>query len=103
MVVIFLIAYLLIAATFAPSVYGQSYPVARARFAGRVLMTSALMINGALLGILAANTRMRFFQSTSLRRFATLVLSLHISFPLRGAGGTSKKIHLNKQRPAAGN
>jgi hypothetical protein len=101
MIVIFLIAYLLIAATFAPSVYGQSYPVARARFAGRVLMTSALMISGALLGILAANTRMRFFQSTSLRRFAILVLMLLMLYPVRGAWRTSVDVPAYQQRAAA--
>jgi len=101
MVVIFLIAYLLIAATFAPSVYGQSYPVARARFAGRVLMTSALMINGALLGILAANTRMRFFQSAYLRRFAIPVLMLLMLYPLRGTWRSSVEVPLYHQRAAA--
>jgi hypothetical protein len=100
-VVIFLIAFLLIAATFAPSVYGQSYPVARARFAGRVLMTSALMINGALMGILAANTRMRLFQSTPLRRFAILMLMLLMLYPLRGAWRASAEIPAYQQRAAA--
>src|SRR6185436_8100501 len=75
-IVISLIAGLLIAATFAPSVYGQSYPVPRARFAGRVLMTGSLIINGALLGILAANAGTKLFQSIHLRRFAALVLML---------------------------
>ena len=101
MIVIFLIAYLLIAATFAPSVYGQSYPVPRARFAGRVLMTSALMINGALLGILVANTRMRFFQSIHLRRFAILVLMLLMIYPLRGAWRTSVEVPVYQQRAVA--
>jgi hypothetical protein len=100
-IVVFLIAYLLIAATFAPSVYGQSYPVARARFAGRVLMTSALMINGALLGILAANTRMRFFQSTDPRRFAIPVLMLLMLYPLRGAWQTSIEVPVYQQRADA--
>jgi hypothetical protein len=101
MVVIFLIAYLLIAATFAPSVYGQSYPVPRARFAGRVLMTSALMINGALMGILAANTTTKFFQSIHIRRFATLVLMLLMLYPLRGAWRTSIEVPVYGQRAAA--
>lgn len=101
MVVIFLIAYLLIAATFAPSVYGQSYPVARARFAGRLLMTSALMMNGALLGMLIANTRMRFFQSTYVRRFVILVLMLLMLYPLRAAWRTSVEVPVYQQRAAA--
>jgi hypothetical protein len=101
MVVIFLIAFILIAATFAPSVYGQSYPVPRARFAGRVLMTSALMINGALLGILAANTKMRFFQSAYSRNFIMLVLALLMLYPLRGAWRTSLEVPVYQQRAAA--
>jgi hypothetical protein len=101
MVVIFLIAYMVIATTFAPSVYGQSYPIPRARFAGRVLMTSALMINGALLGILAANTGMRFFQSIYLRRFAMLVLILLMLYPLRGARRTSMEVPVYQQRAVA--
>src|SRR5215212_3557827 len=53
-------AYLLIAASFAPSAYGQSYPAARARFIGRLLLTGAFMIEGALLGSLAAQVRLKF-------------------------------------------
>jgi len=100
-IVIFLIAYLFIAATFAPSVYGQSYPVPRARFAGRVLMTSSLTINGALLGILVANTRMKILQSTHLRRFAIPVLTLLMLYPLRGAWRTSVEVPVYQQRAAA--
>ena len=101
MIAVLLLTYLLIAATFAPSVYGQSYPVARARFAGRLLMTNALMINGALLGILAAHVRMKFFRSTHLRGFASLVLILLVLYPLRGAWRTSTEIPAYQQRAAA--
>jgi hypothetical protein len=96
-----LIAYILIAATFAPSIYGQSYPIARARFAGRMLMTGALMINGALLGILAANVSMKLFRSTYLRRFAILALILLMLYPLRGAWQNSTEIPVYRQRAAA--
>jgi hypothetical protein len=99
--IIFLLAYLLIAATFAPSVYGQSYPVPRARFAGRVLMTGSLVINGALLGILAANAGAKLFQSIHLRRFATLALMLLMLYPLRGAWRTSTEVPVYRQRAAA--
>jgi hypothetical protein len=64
-------------------------------------MTSALMINGALLGILAANTRMRLFQSTPLRRFAILMLMLLMLYPLRGAWRASAEIPAYQQRAAA--
>lgn len=100
-IVISLIAFLLIAATFAPSVYGQSYPVPRARFAGRVLMTGSLIINGALLGILAANAGTKLFQSIHLRRFAALVLMLLMLYPLRGVWRTSTEVPVYRQRAAA--
>lgn len=57
-VLIPLIHYLLIAASFAPSAYGQSYPVDRARFLGRLIMTAALMLEGAMLGALIAQSGM---------------------------------------------
>ncbi|GAB1469257.1 hypothetical protein MASR2M66_01330 [Chloroflexota bacterium] len=43
---------LLIAASFAPSVFGQSYPVERMRFLARLLMIITLMLEGILLGLL---------------------------------------------------
>jgi hypothetical protein len=46
-----LLNFLLIAASFAPSAYGQDYPAERARFLGRVLMTVALIFEGGLLGL----------------------------------------------------
>ncbi|HJR79473.1 MAG TPA: DUF6056 family protein [Anaerolineales bacterium] len=101
LIAVLLLMYILIAANFAPSVYGQSYPVARARFAGRLLMTSALMIEGTLLGILGANVRMNFFQSTYSYRFASLVLLLLVLYPLRGAWRTSAEIPAYQQRAAA--
>ena len=96
-----LLAYLLIAASFAPSAYGQSYPVARARFIGRLLLTSALMLEGALLGILVAQIRTRFFRSVYVRGFAMLTLILLALYPLRTAWLTSKQIAAYQQRAAA--
>lgn len=52
-----LLDYLLIAVTFAPSAYGQSYPEERARFLGRFLMTAVLIIEGALLGVWVAQIK----------------------------------------------
>ena len=96
-----LIAYLLIAASFAPSAYGQSYPVGRARFAGRLLMTSALMVDGALLGIFVSNLRTNFFRSVYLRRFAILALMTFVLYPLRTGWLTSREIPAYQQRAAA--
>jgi hypothetical protein len=96
-----LLAYMLIAASFAPSAYGQSYPVARARFIGRLLLTSALMLEGALLGILVAQIRTRFFRSIYVRGFAMLALILLAFYPLRTAWLTSMQIPAYQQRAAA--
>jgi hypothetical protein len=82
-VVIAVIAYLLIAASFAPSVYGQNYPVARARFAGRVVLTCALMTEGALLGILLTGVFTTSFHLARIRLIASLVLLLFSIYPLR--------------------
>jgi hypothetical protein len=98
MVLVSLISYLLIASSFAPSAYGQSYPIPRARFAGRVLMTGALMMEGALSGILIANLRMKIFQSTYFRRFAILAFVLLMFYPLRIALRTSVDIPVYQQR-----
>lgn len=100
-IAILLIAYLLIAASFAPSAYGQSYPVGRARFAGRLLMTSALMLDGALLGIFVSTIRTNFFQSVYLRRFAILALIAFVLYPLRTGWLTSQEIPAYQQRAAA--
>ena len=101
MIAMLLIAYLLIAASFAPSAYGQSYPVGRARFAGRLLMTSALMADGALLGMLLSNIRIIFFQSIYLRRFSILALIILVLYPLRTAWLTSMEIPAYQQYAVA--
>lgn len=100
-IVILVIAYTLIAASFAPSAYGQSYPVGRARFAGRLLMTSALIMDGILLGILVSNIRTEFFQSIYFRRLSILVLMVLMLYPLRTAWLTSMEIPAYQQRAAA--
>jgi hypothetical protein len=101
MIVVLVIAYILIAASFAPSAYGQSYPVGRARFAGRLVMTSALIMVGALLGILVSNKRTNIFQSVHIRRFSILVLMVLMLYPLRIAWLTSMEIPAYQQRAAA--
>ena len=83
MIVVLLLTYLFIAAGFAPSAYGQSYPVPRARFIGRVLMTAALITEGALLGTLASQLKSNLFQSAALHGFATFVLIILMLYPLR--------------------
>lgn len=74
------IMYLFIAASFAPSIYGQSYPVARARFTARVIMTLVLMLEGALFGMVLSTIR-------SLQRslLPLLLLLLLAFYPLRAS------------------
>ena len=100
MLIVLVLAYLLIAASFAPSVYGQSYPVPRARFAARVIMTAALMAEGALIGVLAARAKVRSFQPAALRNFAILILALLALYPLRTAWRTFGEIPVYRQSAA---
>jgi len=58
LVVVPVLTYLLTIATFAPSAYGQSYPVERVRFPAHALLTAALLLEGGLLGLLAARIRL---------------------------------------------
>jgi ABC-type multidrug transport system fused ATPase/permease subunit len=51
-IAILFLMYLLIVASFSPSVLGQGYPVDRVRFYARLIMTLSLMFDGALLGAL---------------------------------------------------
>lgn len=101
MVVILLLTYLFIAAGFAPSAYGQSYPVPRARFIGRVLMTIALITEGALLGALISQWRIHLAEPSILHRLATLALILLMLYPLRTAWRTLGDIPVYQQRAAA--
>lgn len=74
------IMYLLIAASFAPSIYGQSYPVARARFTARVILTLTLMIEGAIFGMLLQ--KIQYLQKSLLPLFLLLLLAF---YPLRAS------------------
>jgi hypothetical protein len=77
--------YGMIAASFAPSIYGQGYPVERARFAGRLLMTTAAMLEGAFLGILLAQWRVLHSQPL-LVLLASVAMAIMALYPLRAAG-----------------
>jgi hypothetical protein len=100
-VVISLLSYLLIAASFAPSVYGQSFPVARARFSGRVVLTCALMVNGALIGMLAAQIRTKGNLLVVLSSLAIIGLMLLSLYPLRTVSHLAADIPVYQQRAAA--
>jgi hypothetical protein len=98
MLLVLAFMYLLIAASFAPSVYGQSYPVPRARFAARVVMTIALIMEGVLLSTLVAQMRL---QSVYLRKAALLAFMILALYPLRTAWRTFGEIPVYQQRAAA--
>lgn len=98
---VLLIGYLLITASFAPSVYGQSFPAERARFAGVVLLSCTLMAVGAILGILAARSGRMFFQSPVMQTGAILLFVVLSLYPLRTAWRVSTDIPLYQQRAAA--
>jgi hypothetical protein len=100
MLLVLMLAYLFIAASFAPSAYGQSYPVPRARFAARVIMTIALMTEGALIGVWAAQVRTKLVQSAMIRNFAILVLAILALYPLRTAWRTAEDIPVFQERAA---
>ncbi len=78
LVVLSLLAYVLIAASFAPSAYGQSYPVARVRFPAHVVVILTLLAEGYWLGQLAKSFR----RPAWTRWLAGLVLLLLALYPL---------------------
>ena len=56
---------LLIAAGFSTSAYGQSFPVARARFFAHYLITITLVFEGVLLGMWLSQVKLKFFNYCS--------------------------------------
>jgi hypothetical protein len=81
LVVIPILSYLLLVASFLPSVYGQSFPVERARFTGQVCLVMGLMIEASLLGSLFAQYRPR----VPLKLVSTILLVVSALYPLRAA------------------
>jgi hypothetical protein len=84
--VIPILSYLLIVASFLPSVYGQSFPVERARFTGQVSLVVGLMIEAALLGSLSAQIRSRITETLNLKLVFAILLAVAALYPLRAAG-----------------
>jgi len=91
MIVIPALAFVLIVTGFAPSVYGQTFPAERARFICRLLMTIALMCEGACLGILVGQWKIRRLPIVTV--FAMGLFALSALYPLR----TAWAVVLNKQ------
>jgi hypothetical protein len=88
--------YIMIAVSFAPSIYGQSYPVERARFAGRLIMTTASLLEGACLGVLFAQWKNARLQTTFVN-LALVLLAVSALYPLR-AGWTILQANLSYDR-----
>jgi hypothetical protein len=101
MILVLIFTYLFIMASFAPSAYGQSYPAARGRFIGRLLLTGAFMTEGALLGALFSPIRIQFFQFTSVRGLAIFALMILALYPLRTAWRVFGEVPVYQQRAAA--
>jgi len=79
--VIPVISYLLIVGSFLPSVYGQSFPVERARFAGQLCLVAGLMIEASLLAVLLA----QYKTSLPLKFISVILLAAATLYPLRAA------------------
>jgi hypothetical protein len=96
-----LLMFLLIATSFVPSVYGQhAYPEERARFAARVLLVTALMVEGACLGAWVAQWKNARSPLTS---GAVLLLCLVAAlYPLRaGWNAVQQKLPLYQRWASA--
>ncbi len=79
-----LLTYLLIVAAFAPSAYGQSFPVDRVRFPAHVLLAASLLTEGGLLGLWATRlSRSVPRWTTTLAVIALLVTALYPLWTIR--------------------
>lgn len=80
------LAYLLTAAAFAPSAYGQSYPVERVRFPAHVLLSASALTWGGLFGFLASRLSLPRW-TTALATFALLIAALYPLWTIRNNAG----------------
>lgn len=91
-VIVFSTMYLLIAASFAPSIYGQTYPAPRARFLGYLLFNVTALLTGGLIGAwLAGLNRPAWSASLGL----ALVVLLAV-YPLRIASSVLAETRENR-------
>ena len=77
------IQFLLIASSFAPSAYAQSYPAERAQILGRLIMTTTLLLEGTLLGIIFAQSRVLFPLRRPAILFGSLLFLVLAFYPMR--------------------
>lgn len=88
--------YIMVAVSFAPSIYGQSYPVERARFAGRLMVIAAAILEGGCLGVLLAQWNYARLQSVFMN-FALVLFVFSALYPLR-AGWSILQANLSSYR-----
>jgi len=93
-----ILSYLLIVASFLPSVYGQSFPVERARFTGQLCLVAGLMIEAALLGSLSAQFRSRIIEALNLKLVSAIFLAVAAFYPLRAAWISLADVPVYRQR-----
>lgn len=78
------LAYLLTVAAFAPSAYGQSFPVDRVRFPAHVILAASLLTLGGLLGLLASRVLRSVLRwMTTMAVIALLVTALYPLWTIR--------------------
>ncbi len=90
------VVYVLIAASFAPSAYGQSYPVARARFPAQVMVMLTLVAEGYWLGVLVSRRRLPAWT----RWVAGMALLLLAMYPLWISRNTLKIVPMYQEYAA---
>jgi hypothetical protein len=82
-----LLAWLLIAAGFSPSVYGQSFPVERSRFLAQSVLVTVFMLEGAFVGILVGQAYMHGNPTLSRSAAVALFTMVTLGYFLRTASG----------------
>ena len=80
--ILFIVVWILIAASFSPSVYGQGYPAGRARFLGSSMFVAFIIFLGASLGMIFFNSLKLL--SLPLQKIAMfLFVLIGVVYPLR--------------------
>ncbi|MGE5379080.1 MAG: hypothetical protein ACM3XO_28815 [Bacteroidota bacterium] len=85
------LAWVLIAAGFSPSVYGQSYPVERMRFLARAILIATFMLEGVLLGLFLGQVKFSVNPAPVRSLAAILFVVVAIGYPLRTSAGLVQK------------
>jgi len=79
--VLFVLMFIAIGFSFAPSAFVRTYPVARARFASHFVMNFCLILAGGLLGVLASQFRLSI-NTAAIKWSALVLLGVMSLYPL---------------------